>query len=111
MSDTHSNSNPSSMEQSLDQSEFLQVPVLLSPDCNGTTFHLSDSCYDDTPLTSHYHGDNDEDEVEEVNIGGNFLHYMYSGKIDTEINIVLFSIKDIELFKQLLESMSCNQSV
>lgn len=36
---------------------------------------------------------------------------MYSGKIDTEINIVLFLIKDIELFKQLLESMSCNRSV
>uniref|UniRef100_A0A3B5QTR6 Voltage-dependent T-type calcium channel subunit alpha-1H-like n=1 Tax=Xiphophorus maculatus TaxID=8083 RepID=A0A3B5QTR6_XIPMA len=37
-------SSPSSREQSLDQSDHLQVPMLLSPDCNGTTFHLPDLC-------------------------------------------------------------------
>lgn len=67
LSDTYSSSKASSREQSLDQSEYLQVPMLLSPDCNGTTFHLPDHCYDDAPLTSHDHGDQEEEEIEEVN--------------------------------------------
>lgn len=67
LSDTHTSSNPSSREQSLDQPEYLQVPMLHPPDCNGTTFHLPDSCYDDTPLTAHYHSDQEED-IEEVNL-------------------------------------------
>ncbi|CAI5680895.1 unnamed protein product [Oreochromis niloticus] len=65
LSDTYSSSKASSREQSLDQSEYLQVPMLLSPDCNGTTFHLPDHCYDDAPLTSHNHGDQEEEEIEE----------------------------------------------
>ncbi|GLD60691.1 voltage-dependent T-type calcium channel subunit alpha-1H-like protein, partial [Lates japonicus] len=64
LSDTHTSSNPSSREQSLDQPEYLQVPLLHPPDCNGTTFHLPDSCYDDAPLTAHYHSDQEE-EIEE----------------------------------------------
>lgn len=67
LSDTYSSSKASSREQSLDQSEYLQVPMLLSPDCNGTTFHLPDHCYDDAPLTSHNHSDQEEEEIEEVN--------------------------------------------
>ncbi|KAK2817265.1 hypothetical protein Q5P01_025456 [Channa striata] len=63
LSDTHTNSDPSSRDQSLDQPEYLQVPML--HDCNGTTFHLSDHCYDDTFVTAHYHGDQEEEEVEE----------------------------------------------
>ncbi|XP_028287736.1 voltage-dependent T-type calcium channel subunit alpha-1H-like [Parambassis ranga] len=65
LSDTHTSSNPSSLEQSLDQSEYLQVPMLLSPDCNGTPFHLPEHCYDEAPLTSHYHSDQEEEEIEE----------------------------------------------
>lgn len=60
-------SDPSSREQSLDQSDHLQVPTLLSPDCNGTTFHLPDHSYDEATLTSYYHDDHEEDEIEEVN--------------------------------------------
>ncbi|XP_017261817.2 voltage-dependent T-type calcium channel subunit alpha-1H [Kryptolebias marmoratus] len=58
-------SDPSSREQSLDQSDHLQVPTLLSPDCNGTTFHLPDHSYDEATLTSYYHGDHEEEEIEE----------------------------------------------
>ncbi|XP_049427418.1 voltage-dependent T-type calcium channel subunit alpha-1I-like [Epinephelus fuscoguttatus] len=65
LSDTHTSSNHSSREQSLDQPEYLQVPVLHPPDCNGTTFHLPDHCYDDAPLTSHCHGDQEDEEPEE----------------------------------------------
>uniref|UniRef100_A0AAQ6A5U3 Ion transport domain-containing protein n=1 Tax=Amphiprion ocellaris TaxID=80972 RepID=A0AAQ6A5U3_AMPOC len=68
LSDTHTSSDHSSREQSLDQSDYLQVPILHSPDCNGTTFHLPDHCYDDAPLTSHYPSDQDEEALEEVNI-------------------------------------------
>lgn len=68
LSDTHTSSNLSSREQSLDQPEYLQVPMLYPPDCNGTTFHLPDHCYDDAPLTTHYHSDQEEDEVEEVQL-------------------------------------------
>ncbi|CAN9510559.1 unnamed protein product [Ophioblennius macclurei] len=64
LSDTHTSSNPSSREHSLDQADYLQVPVLHSPDCNGTTFHLPDH-YDDAALTSHYHSDQEEEELEE----------------------------------------------
>ena len=64
LSDTHTSSNFSSREQSLDQPEYLQVPMLHSPDCNGTTFHLSD----DAPLTTHCHGDQEEEEIEEVQL-------------------------------------------
>ncbi|XP_070712582.1 voltage-dependent T-type calcium channel subunit alpha-1H-like [Pempheris klunzingeri] len=65
LSDTHTSSNPSSREQSLDQPEYLQVPMLHPPDCNGSTFHLPDHYYDDAPLTTHYHSDQEEDEIEE----------------------------------------------
>ncbi|XP_035812465.2 voltage-dependent T-type calcium channel subunit alpha-1I-like isoform X1 [Amphiprion ocellaris] len=65
LSDTHTSSDHSSREQSLDQSDYLQVPILHSPDCNGTTFHLPDHCYDDAPLTSHYPSDQDEEALEE----------------------------------------------
>ncbi|XP_031165476.1 voltage-dependent T-type calcium channel subunit alpha-1H-like [Sander lucioperca] len=61
LSDTHTSSNCSSREQSLDQPEYLQVPMLHSPDCNGTTFHPSN----DAPLTTHCHSDQDEEEIEE----------------------------------------------
>ncbi|KAM7394509.1 hypothetical protein PAMP_021307 [Pampus punctatissimus] len=65
LSDTHTSSDLSSREQSLDQPDYLQVPVLHPPDCNGTTFHLPDHCYDDAPLTTHYHSDQEDDEIEE----------------------------------------------
>ncbi|XP_042340626.1 voltage-dependent T-type calcium channel subunit alpha-1I-like [Plectropomus leopardus] len=65
LSDTHTSSNLSSREQSLDQPEYLQVPMLHPPDCNGTTFHLPDHCYDDAPLTTHCHSDQEEEEPEE----------------------------------------------
>ncbi|KAG7237085.1 hypothetical protein INR49_032831 [Caranx melampygus] len=65
LSDTHTSSNLSSRDQSLDQPEYLQVPMLHPPDCNGTTFHLPDSCYDEAPLTTHYHSDQEEEEPEE----------------------------------------------
>uniref|UniRef100_A0A7N8Y7L4 Voltage-dependent T-type calcium channel subunit alpha-1G-like n=1 Tax=Mastacembelus armatus TaxID=205130 RepID=A0A7N8Y7L4_9TELE len=48
LSDTHTSSNLSSTEQSLDQPEYLQVPMLHPFDCNGTTFHFPDHCYDDS---------------------------------------------------------------
>ncbi|CAB1457734.1 unnamed protein product [Pleuronectes platessa] len=64
LSDTHSNSDFSSREQSLDQADYLQVPMLHTPDCNGTTFRLVDN-YDDPPPATQYHSDQDEDEVEE----------------------------------------------
>ncbi|KAK7929577.1 hypothetical protein WMY93_005972 [Mugilogobius chulae] len=63
LSDTHS-SNPSSQEHSLDQPDYLQVPLLHPPDCNGTTFHLPDHGYDDTIPTLPY-GDQEEEEFEE----------------------------------------------
>lgn len=66
LSDAHSASNPSSREQSLDQPDYLQVPVLLPPDCNGTTYHVPEHCFEDTPLTTHYQSDLEEDEVTEV---------------------------------------------
>ncbi|KAM7010209.1 voltage-dependent T-type calcium channel subunit alpha-1H-like [Tautogolabrus adspersus] len=65
LSDTHTSSNLSSREQSLDQPDYLQVPMLQQADCNGTTFHLPDQCYDDAPLTTHYHSDQEEEEIEE----------------------------------------------
>lgn len=68
LSDTHTSSNLSSRDQSLDQAEYLQVPMLHPPDCNGTTFHLPDSCYDEAPLTTHYHSDQEEEEPEEVKL-------------------------------------------
>lgn len=52
------------MEQSLDQPDYLQVPMLHQPDCNGTTFHLPD----DAALTTLCHSDQDEDEIEEVQL-------------------------------------------
>ncbi|XP_074485718.1 voltage-dependent T-type calcium channel subunit alpha-1H-like [Sebastes fasciatus] len=61
LSDTHTSSDFSSMEQSLDQPDYLQVPMLHQPDCNGTTFHLPD----DAALTTLCHSDQDEDEIEE----------------------------------------------
>lgn len=78
LSDMHSGSNPSSREQSLDQQEYLQVPLLLPPDCNGTTFHLPDHCYDDTPLTTYYHSDQEEEEIEEVMLLCSFCFKMSS---------------------------------
>ncbi|XP_015232826.1 PREDICTED: voltage-dependent T-type calcium channel subunit alpha-1H [Cyprinodon variegatus] len=63
LSDMHACSIPSSREQSLDQSDHLQVPMLFSPDCNGTTFHLPDLGYDEA--TSHYPRDQEEEEIEE----------------------------------------------
>ncbi|XP_036950412.1 voltage-dependent T-type calcium channel subunit alpha-1I-like isoform X4 [Acanthopagrus latus] len=65
LSDTHSSSNHSSREQSLDQPEYLQVPMLHPPDCNGTTFYLPDHCCDDAPLTTQYTSDQEEEEIEE----------------------------------------------
>ncbi|XP_017160021.1 voltage-dependent T-type calcium channel subunit alpha-1H-like isoform X3 [Poecilia reticulata] len=56
-------SSPSSRGQSLDQSDHLQVPMLLSPDCNGTTFHLPELGYD--KATSYFHSDHDEEDTEE----------------------------------------------
>uniref|UniRef100_A0A7N8X9R4 Voltage-dependent T-type calcium channel subunit alpha-1G-like n=1 Tax=Mastacembelus armatus TaxID=205130 RepID=A0A7N8X9R4_9TELE len=66
LSDTHTSSNLSSTEQSLDQPEYLQVPMLHPFDCNGTTFHFPDHCYDDAPLSTHYHSDQEEEETEVV---------------------------------------------
>lgn len=68
LSDTHSSSNHSSREQSLDQPEYLQVPMLHPPDCNGTTFYLPDHCCDDAPLTTQYTSDQEEEEIEEVQL-------------------------------------------
>ncbi|KAF7667180.1 hypothetical protein LDENG_00072760 [Lucifuga dentata] len=65
LSDTHTSSYTSSREQSLDQSEYLQVPMLHPPDCNGMTFHLSDHSYDGASLTAHYSANQDEEENEE----------------------------------------------
>ncbi|XP_034043558.1 voltage-dependent T-type calcium channel subunit alpha-1I-like isoform X2 [Thalassophryne amazonica] len=64
LSDTHTGSNLSSREQSLDQPEYLQVPMLFPPDCNGT-FHLPEYCYDDAPLTTHCHSDQEEEDLEQ----------------------------------------------
>ncbi|MEQ2167613.1 hypothetical protein GOODEAATRI_005818 [Goodea atripinnis] len=64
LSDMHTCSTPSSKEQSLDQSDHLQVPMLLSPDCNGTTFHLPELSNEEA--TSCYHTDNEEEETEEA---------------------------------------------
>ncbi|TNN60254.1 Voltage-dependent T-type calcium channel subunit alpha-1H [Liparis tanakae] len=50
-----------SREASLDQPDYLQVPMLHPPDCNGTGFHL----HDDAPLTALCHSDTEEDEIEE----------------------------------------------
>ncbi|XP_075948050.1 voltage-dependent T-type calcium channel subunit alpha-1H-like [Anarhichas minor] len=61
LSDTHTSSDLSSREHSLDQSEYLQVPMLHPPDCNGTTFHLPD----DAALTTLCHSDQEEEEIEE----------------------------------------------
>ena len=66
LSDTHTSSNLSSREQSLDQADYLQVPMMYPPDCNGTTFHLPEHCFDDAPLATHYHSDQEEEEAEEV---------------------------------------------
>uniref|UniRef100_A0A8C6PPV4 Ion transport domain-containing protein n=1 Tax=Nothobranchius furzeri TaxID=105023 RepID=A0A8C6PPV4_NOTFU len=59
-------SDPSSREHSLDQSDHLQVPTLLSPDCNGTTFHLPDHSSGEAALTTFYHDDQEEEEIEEL---------------------------------------------
>jgi len=68
-------SSHSSQEHSLDQPDYLQVPMLAPAqapppaECNGTgsTFHLADRCHDDAPLTAHYYGEQDEEEeLEEV---------------------------------------------
>lgn len=81
LSDTHSSSNLSSREQSLDrEAEYLQVPVLHVPDCNGTTFHLPDHCYDDAPLTTHYNSDQEEDEIEEVQLSAFCVIYFLKSK-------------------------------
>ncbi|XP_068444723.1 voltage-dependent T-type calcium channel subunit alpha-1H-like [Clinocottus analis] len=61
LSDTHTSSDPSSREPSLDQPDYLQVPMLHPPDCNGTTFHLPD----DAPLNTLCHSDQEDDEIEE----------------------------------------------
>ncbi|XP_010788497.1 voltage-dependent T-type calcium channel subunit alpha-1H-like, partial [Notothenia coriiceps] len=63
LSDTHTSSNYSSRDQSLDQADYLQVPVLHSPDCNGTTFHLPDP--DDANVSTNCSDTQDEDEIEE----------------------------------------------
>ncbi|XP_074551330.1 voltage-dependent T-type calcium channel subunit alpha-1H-like isoform X1 [Halichoeres trimaculatus] len=65
LSDTHTSSIPSSREQSVDQPEYLQVPMLHQTDCNGTSFHLPEHYYEDAPLTTHYHSDQEEEEIEE----------------------------------------------
>lgn len=66
LSDTHSASSRSSREPSLEQPDYLQVPVLLPLDCNGTSYHVPEHCYEDAPLTPHYHSDLDEEELTEV---------------------------------------------
>lgn len=76
LSDIHTGSNTSSREQSLDQPEYLQVPLLHPPDCNGSTFYLPDHCYDDAPLTTLYHSDQEDDEIEEVRLSAIVL-FMY----------------------------------
>lgn len=78
LSDTHSSSNLSSREQSLDHPDYLQVPMLHPPDCNGTTFHLPDHCYEDAPLTTHY-SDQEEDEIEEVQLSADtyFIYFVW----------------------------------
>lgn len=78
LSDTYSNAG--SREHSLDQPEYLQVPVLHLPDCNGTTVHLPDQCCEDAPLTAHYHSDQEDDEIEEVRSKGTPIHFVVTGK-------------------------------
>jgi len=59
-----------SREASLDQPDYLQVPMLHPPDCNGTGFHL----HDDAPLTALCHSDTEEDEIEEVQLLDSFKY-------------------------------------
>ncbi|XP_061882583.1 voltage-dependent T-type calcium channel subunit alpha-1H-like isoform X2 [Entelurus aequoreus] len=66
LSDTHTFSRSSSREQSMDQQDYLQVPMLHTPDCNGTTYHLPDHDNHNAPNTSLYHGDQDDEEIEET---------------------------------------------
>lgn len=92
----HTFSDLSSREQSVDHSEYLQVPSLLSPDCNGTTFHFPDHCYDEAPLTSFYHNDQEEEEVEEVNkillmlvqFNGNIVTSLHAQKLKMLLLII-----------------------
>lgn len=83
LSDTHTSSNHSSREQSLDQQEYLQVPML--HDCNGTTFHLPDHCCDDPLMTTHYHTDQEEEEIEEVQFPALVLFIMWWKHIDVRV--------------------------
>uniref|UniRef100_A0A7N6AE22 Ion transport domain-containing protein n=1 Tax=Anabas testudineus TaxID=64144 RepID=A0A7N6AE22_ANATE len=75
LSDTHTSSNHSSREQSLDQQEYLQVPML--HDCNGTTFHLPEHCYDDPLTTTHYPSDQEEEDTEEVQFSAFVLFILF----------------------------------
>ncbi|XP_054634832.1 voltage-dependent T-type calcium channel subunit alpha-1G isoform X1 [Dunckerocampus dactyliophorus] len=65
LSDTHTGSNMGSREQIMDQQDYLQVPMLHTPDCNGTTYHLPDHDNHDAPHTSLYHSQQEEEELEE----------------------------------------------
>ncbi|XP_077461225.1 voltage-dependent T-type calcium channel subunit alpha-1H-like isoform X2 [Stigmatopora argus] len=67
LSDSHSASNAGSREASVDTLDYLQVPALHTPDCNGTAaFHLPDHSYDDPLHTAFYHTQQEEDETEET---------------------------------------------
>ncbi|XP_077426531.1 voltage-dependent T-type calcium channel subunit alpha-1H-like isoform X2 [Vanacampus margaritifer] len=67
LSDGHSASDAGSREASVDTPDYLQVPVLHTPDCNGTAaFHLPEHAYDDTFQTSLYNTHAEDEDVEET---------------------------------------------
>lgn len=60
-------SDGGSREASLDTPDYLQVPPLRSPDCNGTAaFPMPERAYDDALQTSLYHAQADDEDAEEV---------------------------------------------
>ncbi|XP_062304557.1 voltage-dependent T-type calcium channel subunit alpha-1G [Osmerus eperlanus] len=61
-------SSYSTREPSLDQSEYLQVPMLHPPDCNGTAHHLAECYHGDLPQPPRYYDDQEEEEEVEESV-------------------------------------------
>ncbi|XP_061534471.1 voltage-dependent T-type calcium channel subunit alpha-1H-like isoform X2 [Phycodurus eques] len=67
LSDGYTASDAGGREASVDTPDYLQVPVLHTPDCNGAAaFHLPDYACDDTLQTSLYHTHQEDEDVEET---------------------------------------------
>ncbi|XP_061686405.1 voltage-dependent T-type calcium channel subunit alpha-1H-like isoform X2 [Syngnathoides biaculeatus] len=67
LSDCYSGSDAGSREASVDTPDYLQVPALHTPDCNGAAaFHLPDHAYDDALQTSLYHTQQEDEDLEET---------------------------------------------